>query len=165
MKKRDSSKRNGAEPGYISALKRAAALCSRQEQSTGHIRAKLEEWGVSDGDTEKIIQQLKEDKFLDDERFATYYVKDKFRLNDWGRIKIIYMLRQKGIDENIILSALDQIDDDAYLETCVNLIRTKSSSLKEKNYFIKKGKLFRFASGRGFESDIIHRALAIIGKE
>lgn len=165
MKKRDSSKRYGVEPGYMSALKRAAALCSRQEQSVGHIRAKLEEWGVSDGDAEKILQKLKEDKFLDDERFATYYVKDKFRLNQWGKVKIAYMLRQKGIKENIILSALDQIDDKAYLETCVNLIRIKSSSLNEKNHFTRKGKLFRFATGRGFESDTINRALHIVSRE
>jgi len=149
----------------MTALKRAAALCSSQEQSAGHIRVKLKEWGVSDGDAEKILQKLKEEKFLDDERFATFYVKDKFRLNQWGKIKIAYMLRQKGVEENIILAALDQIDDKAYLETCVNLIRAKSSSLKEKNHFTKKGKLFRFASGRGFESEMINRALHIVSRE
>jgi len=147
------------------ALKRAAALCSSQEQCTGHIKAKLEEWGVGEADAEKIVRKLREDKFLDDKRYATYYVRDKFRLNQWGKIKISYMLRQKGVEEDIVLSALDLIEDDAYLETCMNLIRAKSSTLKEKNHFKKKGKLYRFASGRGFESDIIHRALNLIGQE
>jgi len=165
MRKKDSSKQYGADLDYMTALKRAAEMCSRQEQCTGHIKSKLEEWRGTDSDAEKILRKLKEEKFLDDDRYATYFVKDKFRLNQWGKIKISYMLRQKRVDENIIVTALGQIDDNAYLETCVNLIRTKSSSLKEKNHFVKKGKLFRFASGRGFEPDIINRALVIIGKD
>lgn len=144
---------------YNSALKRAAALCSSQEQCSGHIREKLSCWNVSDEDAENIIDLLKKEKFLDDNRYATFYVRDKFRFNNWGKIKLTVMLRQKGIPQPIIEEALNQIDPEHYHQTCTRLVSEKSASLKEPNSFKRKGKLFRFALQRGFESDLIHRIL------
>ena len=150
---------------YTEALQRAAALCSRQEQSGRHIRDKLSTWNVSEKDTDRIMKRLYEEKFLDDNRFAGFFAKDKFRFNGWGKIKISHMLRQKGIGDEIIQDALVQIDDEAYFQTCVKLMRNKSASVKDKNQFVRKGKLFRFAAGRGFEPDLIHRVLNILEKE
>lgn len=144
---------------YNDALKRASALCSRQEQCTRHIREKLVQWNVEQQDAEKIIQRLTEENFLNDYRFAECFVKDKFRFNRWGKVKIAYMLRLKGIDEDSIQDALDKIDNNAYYQVCADLIRDKSASLKEKNLFTRKGKLYRFAAGRGFDPDLIHRIL------
>jgi regulatory protein len=144
---------------YNAALKRAAALCSKQEQCSSHIREKLKTWNVSDDDAEKIIELLKKEKFLDDQRYATFYVRDKFRFNGWGKIKMAVMLRQKGIPDVIIDEALNQIDQERYFQLCRKLISDKSATLKETNLFKRKGKLFRFAAQRGFESDLIHRIL------
>lgn len=148
---------------YNAALKRAAALCSKQEQCSSHIREKLKTWNVTDDDTEKIIELLKKEKFLDDQRYATFYVRDKFRFNGWGRIKLAVMLRQKGIPQVTIDEALDQIDQEHYFQLCHKLITEKSASLKEPNLFKRKGKLFRFAAQRGFESDLIHQILNMEG--
>ena len=144
---------------YNVALKRAAALCSKQEQCSHHIREKLKTWNVSYDDAEKIIEMLKKEKFLDDQRYSTFYVRDKFRFNGWGKIKMAVMLRQKGIPEVTIDEALNQIDQERYFQLCHRLISEKSASLKETNLFKRKGKLFRFAAQRGFESDLIHRIL------
>lgn len=144
---------------YNAALKRAAALCSKQEQCSSHIREKLKTWNVSDDDAEKIIELLKKEKFLDDQRYATFYVRDKFRFNGWGKIKMAVMLRQKGIPDVIVDEALNQIDQERYFQLCRKLISDKSATLKETNLFKRKGKLFRFAAQRGFESDLIHRIL------
>jgi regulatory protein len=144
---------------YNVALKRAAALCGSQEQCTSHIREKLISWNVTDDDAERIIGLLKKEKFLDDSRFATFYVRDKFRFNGWGKIKLAVMLRQKGIPEPVIREALEQLDPEIYFESCARLISEKSASLKEPNLFKRKGKLFRFALQRGFESDLIYRVL------
>ncbi|MCK5137201.1 MAG: RecX family transcriptional regulator [Bacteroidales bacterium] len=159
MKRKDSSKQTDKDLSYKEALQRAAALCSRQEQCTRHIREKLVQWNVEERDAERIIQHLTEEKFLDDHRYAEFFVKDKFRFNQWGKIKIAHMLRHKGIGEDAIQDALNQIDKEVYCQTCVELIRNKSATLKEKNQFTRKGKLYRFAAGRGFESDLIHRIL------
>jgi len=144
---------------YNAALKRAAALCSSQEQCSSHIRGKLNSWNLSEEDAERIIDLLKKEKFLDDTRYATFYVRDKFRFNGWGKIKLTVMLRQKNIPPHIIDEAIGQIDPEDYFQTCNRLISEKSASLKESNQFRRKGKLFRFALQRGFESDLIHRIL------
>jgi regulatory protein len=147
---------------YDTALKRAAALCSGQEQCTSHIRQKLNSWKVSEHDAEKIIQVLSRENFLDDVRYASFYVKDKFRLNGWGKVKLRVMLGQKRIPETAIEEALDQIDPELYRQKCEDLITEKAATLRETNQFKRKGKLFRFAAQRGFESDLIHQILSYI---
>lgn len=147
---------------YKVALKRAAALCSRQEQCSSHIKEKLNSWNVSDEDAEQIIDLLKKEKFLDDQRYATFYVRDKFRFNGWGKIKLTIMLRQKEIPKPVIEEALNHIDQERYNQTCARLISEKSATLKETNQFKRKGKLFRYAAQRGFESDLIHQILSYL---
>lgn len=147
---------------YEDALKRAAALCSSREQCSFQIRDKLKIWKINDRDAEKIIQVLSREKFLDDARYASLYVRDKFRFNAWGKIKLRVMLNQKGIPGPIIEEALDQIDPGLYKETCTRIISEKAASIKESNQFKRKGKLFRFASQRGFESELIHQILSYI---
>ena len=145
---------------YKDALRRAAALCSNQEQCTGTILEKLRTWGVDTDEAQRVIQKLTEEKFLDDSRYAKFFVRDKYRLNRWGKVKITAMLRQKKIKNSVIEEALNEIDMKEYEEICEDLIKTKSASLNESNHYIRKGKLFRFAAGRGFESDLIHRILS-----
>ena len=147
---------------YEVALKRAAALCSSQEQCSSHIREKLLTWKVSSDDAEQIINLLVKEKFLDEQRYATFYVRDKFRFNGWGKIKLRVMLKQKEIPSAIIEDALNQIDPELYKQTCMRLISDKSASLKETNQFKRKGKLFRFAAQRGFETDLIHQILSYL---
>ena len=147
---------------YKVALQRAAALCSSQEQCSSHIRTKLNNWKVSDEDADKIIELLKKEKFLDDARYATFYIRDKYRFNGWGRIKLTVMLRQKEIPAPLIEEALSQIDPEHYRQTCERLISDKSATLKESNPFKRKGKLFRYAAQRGFESDLIHQILSYL---
>ena len=147
---------------YDVALKRAAELCSSQEQCTSHIRQKLSSWKVSEQDAEKILHVLIKEKFLDDQRYANFYVRDKFRFNGWGKVKLTMMLRQKELPGTIIEEALNQIDPELYKQKCEHLISEKAASLKESNQFKRKGKLFRFAAQRGFESDLIHQILSYI---
>jgi len=147
---------------YESALKRAAALCSSQEQCSSHMREKLKSWNVSQEDAQRIIDLLIKEKFLDDQRYATFYVRDKFRFNGWGKIKLTVMLGQKKIPKPIIEEALNQIDPELYKQTCERLISAKAATLKESNQFKRKGKLFRYAAQRGFESDLIHQILSYL---
>ncbi len=163
MKRKDSSGQKSEAVDFKAALRRAAELCSRQEQCTAQIREKLKRWNLDDEDVERILEKLQDERFIDDQRYASFFVKDKFKINQWGKVKIAYMLRQKGIRENDIQEALNQIDEDTYFQCCAALIQRKSASLKEKNLFARKGKLYKFAAGRGFEPDLIQRVLHTTG--
>ena len=89
------------------ALARAMALCSRSEKSASDIDRLLMGWGIDSAETrEKIVSQLRSEKFINDARYAGSFTRDKYRFNRWGRIKIRAMLRSKGIAENDIENAL-----------------------------------------------------------
>ncbi len=145
------------------AYDKAAFLCSRSEHCTSEIQEKLKTWGLSAEDAEPVIEKLKEEKYLDDERFAHAYVKDKFRFNHWGKQKIEYMLRAKKINQEILELAFEEIVDEDYSENLLKLIIGKAPSIKAKDKYDKRNKLMRFAMGRGFESNKIYAAFKELG--
>lgn len=108
---------------------------------------------------QRIIEQLVADRFIDEERFAHAFVRDKFRYNRWGRNRIQQELRQKGIDRNIIEDALEEIPAEDNLETLKHLISVKRPSVKGRSEYEIKTKLIRFALGRGFSMDEILKVI------
>ncbi|MGQ7867877.1 regulatory protein RecX [Sunxiuqinia sp. sy24] len=147
------------------AWHRAAALCSRAEKCSGDMLRKLMEWGLAEDEAARVIDLLVEEKYIDDERYARSFVKDKFRFNKWGRVKIIYQLRAKQVHAGIIESALEEIDEDVYRERLTDLLREKNKSVKAATDYDRKAKLIRFAQGRGFELDSIYPVLDSLLKE
>ena len=146
------------------ALLRLQKICSQQEKCLFDINRKLMEWKIPVGQAENILKKLLDDKFVDELRYSKSFVRDKFRLNKWGRIKLEYALRQKKIDEKIIQDALAEIDERKYLDLVVELLRGKSKTLKNKDTGIIKAKLIRFAQSKGFEYSVIRQALQTISK-
>jgi regulatory protein len=149
----------GENPLYKIALNKAMALCSRREYCCDDIRNKLISWGVGIPDTEKIIDILIKENFINESRFATAFVKDKFNYNKWGKIKIASHLKMKKIQSHIIATALDSIDYDAYIKSVINLIAVHRRTVKFKNQYDLKAKLMRYGLSKGFESSIIYDIL------
>ena len=93
------------------AFNKAAALCSRCEYAAADIRTRLLKWGLEPQQAPAVLQRLTDEGFLNEQRFARAFVNDKFRFNGWGRVKIAYQLRAKGIGQDCIDEALAQIDE------------------------------------------------------
>ena len=146
-----------------SAYDKAALLCSRYEKCTSQIYEKLKLWGLSTAESEQVVKQLVEEKYLDDERFARAYVKDKFRFNHWGKQKIAHVLRAKNISPEILDLALEEIVDDDYSDNLRKLLTDKEKSIKSKDKYDKRNKLMRFALGRGFESGKVYAIFKELG--
>ena len=144
------------------AFSKMARLCSRSEQCTADIRKKIAAFELPEEAIDKIIENLKNEKYLDDERYAKAYVKDKFRFNKWGRVKIRHTLRMKGISENNIQVGLDEIDKEKYKKVLIKTMKDKAKTVKKKNKFEKMGQIIRFAQTRGFEPELIHRYLNLV---
>ena len=134
------------------ALNIAAGICSQKEYCTQEIREKLQKWELSENEITHILASLR--------RFATFYARDKFRFNKWGRQKIAQMLRQKKIEPAIIQEALAQLPPEDYDTTCLSLLQGKLKTLKNDTPLRIKAKLIRFAAGRGFDLDTINRCLS-----
>ena len=143
------------EISYDSALSKMQFFCSRQEKCCSDIRKKLENWHLSFDDKDKIIQSLIDDKFLDEKRYTGFYVRDKYKFNKWGRIKISHHLKQKKVPEYIIREAFDSISEELYEENLVDILSSKMRSTRENDPYKLKEKLYRFAQSRGFESNLI----------
>ena len=143
-------------------LHKAASYCSISEHCVSEVEEKLTAWGVSITDKQKIIDRLISEDFINEKRFCIYFVKDKFRFNKWGKIKISYALKQKGLSSELINSALSTIDEGEYQEMLASILKTKLVGLKFEYEYEKQGKLFRFAQSRGFESNVIVRVIRTI---
>jgi regulatory protein len=140
-------------------LQKASSYCSISERCISEADEKLQKWNASDADCEKIIEQLVEKDFINEQRYAEAFVRDKFRFNKWGKMKISFALKMKRIDRQTISNALNQIDEDEYAEMLTSILKTKLKGLKYADEYEKQGKLFRFAQSRGFEYGVIERVL------
>lgn len=141
------------------AYSKMAQLCSRSEQCTPDIKKKIIALGLENEAAEEVIELLKEENFLNDERFVKAYVNDKFRINKWGKIKMRYYLKIKGLSDNIIEIGLDEIDKEKYKNVLIKTMKDKAKTVKKINKFEKMGQVIRFAQNRGFEPEMIHRHL------
>ena len=143
-------------------LHKAASYCSISEHCISDVNDKLKAWQVDEADRMKIIDQLCEDDFINEKRFCKAFVRDKFHLNKWGKIKISMSLREKGLSNELITAALKVIDEGEYEELLASLLKSKQNTIKYEFEYEKQGKLYQFAQSRGFENQVIERVLRLI---
>jgi regulatory protein len=146
-------------PLFKTALSKAMRHCSLREICCSDIENRLETWGIHGSDCQKIIEILIQENFINEERYARAYVKDKFNHNRWGRIKIASQLKAKNIPTGTISEALGTIDNESYRNILKSLIEGHRRSLKAKNTWEMKAKLLRFGLSRGFESSLLYELL------
>ena len=149
---------------YEKLLAKAAKLCSSAEKCSQDIKEKLISWGLNEPAAEKAISNLKKNNFLDDKRYAQFFVRDKLKFNKWGRVKIAYALRRKQVPAETIDHALETIDQSEYEDILDQLITTKSRSAGTIRQSTVRAKILRFAAQRGFTSEEIYDSLKRIEK-
>jgi regulatory protein len=128
---------------------RMMALCSRREYCKSDIAAKIVALS-EDVDAGAMIEKLCAERFIDENRYASAFVRDKSRLAGWGEMKIRYALQRKGLDKETIAEAMGQIDEDQQLERLTKLMDAKARALKTATAEEKRAKLIRFATSKGF---------------
>ncbi len=150
---------------YDQAITKAMRLCSMGEKCTDDIRKKLLQWGIEQKDFSPIIDQLKKNRFIDDERFAMLFAQSKVRQNKWGKLKISFAMKQKNIPGHIIQQSLDNIDDQEYKSILANELKKKLHSVEHiEDPCVTRKKLLQYAFNKGFESHIAHEMTASIMK-
>lgn len=145
------------------ALVRLENLCARSEYSEVEVRKRLRKWGVGAVESDRIVERLRRGRFIDDNRFAAGYVRDKYRYSRWGRLKIRAGLRMAGISSSTAELALEEIDPEEYLEGLIHILKRKNSTLSPENEdYDRSVRLMRFAAARGFEPSLIRKALTAL---
>lgn len=132
-------------------LHRAAAYCSASERCIQDVEKKIKAAGLTGEESDRIVARLLKERFIDESRFARYFVNDKLRFNKWGRVKINYEMQRKGIPFDIRSEALANIDEQEYQSILLSLLKSKKKATRGKDDRDVYTKLLRFAAGRGFE--------------
>lgn len=138
-----------------------AAICAQAEHCEQEMRDKMKRWGVEPDAQNRVIERLVNERYIDNERYARAFVKDKIRYNKWGRRKVMQALWMKHIAGDIQRRILDEIDDSDYLDVLVPLLKQKRKTIKAKSDYELNRKLVRFALGRGFDFNIIRQCLEV----
>lgn len=133
------------------AFNRMAGLCAKREYCVFDIKTKLMRSDIETESVERIIEQLKNEKYIDELRFARSFINDKIRFNKWGKIKIDFALKQKRIPQSIISEAFQDFSNKQLNDSLEDVLRVKWKTIKGKTEQDKRNKLIRFALGRGFE--------------
>ncbi len=137
------------------ALQKLKHYCAYQERCHSEVKEKLYNLGIWKKDHDEIISALIEENYLNEERFAIAYAGGKWRVKQWGRVKIKYELKQKQVTEYCIKKALHQISEEEYLAVLKKLADEKYASLKAEQYLVRKKKTMDFLIGKGFEIDLV----------
>ena len=138
-----------------------AALCAQAEHCQQEMHDKMRRWELDESVQNRIIDRLIKERYIDDERYARAFVKDKIRYNKWGRRKVQQALWQKRIDADIQQRVLDEIDEKEFLDVLRPLLKQKRKSIRAANDYELNQKLARFALSRGFTFDLIRQCMDI----
>ncbi len=136
-------------------LRKAASFCAYQERTHREVRLRLQDWDTWGDEAEEIIAWLIAENYVNEERFAKVFAGSKFRVKQWGRQKILFELKNRGLSPYCVNKGMAEIEDDAYLETLTDLLNKKRKELVGQVPIVVQQKMARFAMGKGFETDLI----------
>jgi regulatory protein len=139
-------------------IEKIQSYCLYQERCVNEVKNKLFSLKVSSKSTNDIIEYLIDNDYLNEERYAKMFIQGKLRIKKWGRIKLKYELRLKGIDIKIINKYINQINEEDYIkyfnEFSTNKIKFLKGSTDQ-----KKRSFINYFTYRGWENDLIYQKL------
>ena len=138
-----------------------AAICAQAEHCEQEMRDKMKRWEIDAATQDSIIARLMKERYIDNERYARAFVKDKIRYNKWGRRKVQQALWMKRISDDIQQKVFDEIEDKEYLDVLIPLLKQKRKSTRANSDYELNQKLVRFALSRGFDFGIIRQCMEV----
>lgn len=144
----------------IAVIMQLERYCAYQERCSRDVILKLRNLKVPSGKADAIILKLKKEKFLDDERFTRFFVRGKFRISKWGRIKIRHELTARGISAKLIsLVIAEEIGEEEYSKMIRSLIKKKSQEINAEKKLNIRDKIINFVVSKGYEFDLVLQTL------
>ena len=156
--------RNSTPPSREKLLLQMSGLCAKCEQCEHDLREKMRRKGATSADIDQVIDYLYDHNFLDEERYARAYARDKLRFNGWGRLKIRMMLASKRLSREAIAVAMEATDIPEYSEVLEQMVRGKARAL-DLSDAADRQKLLRSIYSRGFEPQLIIKAMEALRRQ
>ena len=146
------------------ALQKVRHYCAYQERSHKEVKSKLYELGVRSTEHDEIISTLIEEDYLNEERFAMQFVGGKFRMKDWGKKKIYYALKEKGVSEYSIKKAMKTIDEEEYIKTVTEQAEKKFELLKAEDKLSRKRKTIDYLLQKGYGHELVNKIVSSLAE-
>ncbi|MDZ4071972.1 MAG: regulatory protein RecX [Sediminibacterium sp.] len=134
-------------------------FCAYQERCHFETKEKLFGFGLSKTDVETLISRLIEEDYLNEARFAAQFAGGHFRIKKWGRVKIVYALKQKRVSSVNIKSALKEIDEENYKAILMKLAEAKWKLLKHEQYLNRQAKTSQYLMNKGYEPTLVQETI------
>ena len=139
-------------------LEKIQSYCLYQERCLQEVKNKLLSLKINVNSAEKIIKSLKENDYLNEDRYVKLFIQGKLRIKKWGKIKLKNELRIRSIDKNIIEKYINGISETDYLSYFNDFSRTKIERLKG-TQDQKKRSFINYFTYRGWENTLIYEKL------
>jgi regulatory protein len=139
-------------------LTKLARYCAYQERCISEIKQKIQDLSGSE-QQDAYIQWLQENNYLNEQRFIGLFIRSKFNQKKWGRGKIQFELRKKGIPDSEIQMHWNEIAEEDYTMALKVLLEKKASSLKSGTPNEKYQKCYRTGLAKGFEPSLVSQVL------
>ena len=139
-------------------IEKIQSYCLYQDRCINEVKYKLYSFKVSSQLVENIVEYLIDNDYLNEERYTKMFIQGKLRIKKWGRIKLKYELRSKGIDIKIINEHINQINEEDYIEYFNEFSTNKIKFLKGSNNQ-KKRSFINYFTYRGWENNLIYEKL------
>lgn len=143
----------------LALLGRVLAYCASAEQCSPAVRQKLRDWGAESSDADLIVERLVEEGYLDDVRYARAYCESKMLRSGWGRMKVLYQLRQKQLPREAIEAGMAAVPDEARLAVLEEAAVKKAASIHDADPAVRRRKLVAFLAQRGYTIEEINETI------
>ena len=147
------------------ALYLLAAYCSKAERCEYDLYKKMRLWELDASVQASLIQYLRKEGYLNDERYLRSFVNDKFKYNKWGSVRINHELKLRKFSDSQIKEALSILDEDQTHSQLTDILSKKLKNLSYKDSYDRNAKLVRFAMSRGYDLGLIMKILKQIDLE
>lgn len=135
----------------MDAAEKIRRYCEYQDRCEAEVRRKMAQLLVPAEERDSLMAQLKEERYVDDERFAESFIRGKVNQKRWGRAKIRAELQLHGISASIIAEKMAELDEERYGEN----LRYLADRWKRENPDGERAKLIRHLLSKGYTMDEI----------
>lgn len=136
-------------------LAKILKFCAYRERTWLEVNKKLKEYETSDDIQQKIKSFLKEENFVNEERYAASFVRGKAVIKKWGKVKIKQELTRQHLHPSAFEEAFELLDESDYKHRLETLLENKNTKIKSDTLYDKKTKLARFGLSKGYESELV----------
>lgn len=152
--------KSAPEKAYPAALAKAYRLLGIRNRSEKELCAALARAKYDSTVVDAVIEKCREQRFLDDAKFAQQFVQSRLRNRPMGRERLKLELRNKGISDTIIAATLDEaIAPEDTLSLANQLAEKQRKRLASLPAAKAQQRLADFLRRRGFDWETIQRTV------